>query len=89
MIKKNIRRIADFYKTKHQEQKLLEEVGELIIEISSNMRKNNISDNTASEIADVTILLEQLKYLYNIEEQVNEKIKYKIDRQIKRISRRL
>lgn len=85
---KKIKRIADYYKVKHQEQKLVEELGELLIEISKNMIANKVTDNTASEIADVIILLTQIVYLYDIEQEVYDKFIYKIDREIKRILRR-
>lgn len=86
---KKIKRIADYYKVKHQEQKLVEELGELLIEISKNMIANKVTDNTASEIADVIILLTQIIYLYDIEQEVYDKYIFKIDREIKRILRRL
>ena len=88
VIEKNIKRIADYYKVKHQEQKLVEELGELLVEISKNMMTNKVTENTASEIADVIILLTQIVYLYDIEQEVYDKFIYKIDREIKRISRR-
>lgn len=87
-IEKNIKRIADYYKVKHQEQKLVEELGELLVEISKNMMTNKVTENTASEIADVIILLTQIVYLYDIEQEVYDKFSYKIDREIKRILRR-
>ena len=52
------------------------------------MITNKVTENTASEIADVIILLTQIVYLYDIEQDVYDKFIYKIDREIKRISRR-
>lgn len=87
-IKRSIKRIADYYKTKHQEQKFVEEVGELLVEIGKNMITNTVSNNTPSEMADVTSLMFQLVYLYDIEDEFRKQLEYKIDRQIKRIDRR-
>ena len=42
-IEKNIKRIADYYKVKHQEKKLVEELGELLVEISKNMMTNKVT----------------------------------------------
>ncbi|MCU7195538.1 hypothetical protein GMB34_13725 [Turicibacter sanguinis] len=43
----------------------MEELGELIQAISKRARGKDNRDNLAEEIADVEIMLEQLKYIHN------------------------
>lgn len=65
---------------------LIEESSELITVISRIMRgRDKILNNLIEEIADVELLLGQIKYVYNIEEMVLiEK-----DRKIERLEKRL
>ena len=59
----------------------LEELSELQKEITKNLRKKSNIDNLIEEIADVQIIIEQLKYYFNIpEESVNEVMDYKLER---------
>ena len=59
----------------------LEELSELQKEITKNLRKKSNIDNLIEEIADVQIIIEQLKYYFNIpEESVNEVMEYKLER---------
>ena len=45
------------------------------------------NDNIAGEIADVMVMLKQFQYYYDItDEQIEEIMNYKIDRQLDRIS---
>ena len=71
-----------------QRIKAMEEAAELIQAISkidSNKTYKTL-ENLISEIADVTIMMEQLLYMYNItEDRLLEEVNYKIDRQIQRI----
>lgn len=43
----------------------IEEIGELLQAISKRARGKDNRDNLAEEIADVEIMLEQLKYIHN------------------------
>jgi len=49
---------------------VFEELGELITELSRMIRGRNKSSDLAEEIADVEIMLDQLKFIYNLEESV-------------------
>lgn len=43
-------------------------------------------DRLIDELADVENLLMQVKHIYKLEDAVNERIRYKIDRTLKRIN---
>lgn len=77
--------IAQYYGKRNQELKTEEEMKELLYELYNNMIKGGVSENTPSEIADVIIMLNQLIYLYNIGDEVEKEIEFKINRQIDRI----
>ena len=77
----------NLYKTlfeRNKEKQLivaLEELSELQKEITKNLRKKSNIDNLIEEIADVQIIIEQLKYYFNIqEESVNKVMDYKLER---------
>ena len=55
--------------------------------IIKNRRYNDKStkEEVIEEIADVEIMLAQLKIIYSCKEEVEKKIDYKIEREIKRI----
>lgn len=79
--------IIDTYGTKAQEDIAIEECSELIKAICKNRR--NPSDETRKgiidEIADVEIMIEQLKIIHSCSREAEERIDYKIERQIDRI----
>ena len=87
-----IKEIADTFKIRNQQLKLIEELGELTREISKDIaNRREISDDTISEIADVNILINQILYLssnkdYNSKEKLKEHIEYKLQRTIQRIN---
>ena len=68
---------------KAQEEMAIEECSELIQAISHKHR--NRQHNIAEEIADVEIMLSQLKIIYSCKDEVERLIDYKIEREIKRI----
>lgn len=81
MINKDLKHIADHYGLEHQLGKCKEELGELIEAIDSLDERAIIE-----EVADVEIMISQIKYLRNIpDEQVDVIKKYKIQRQLRRI----
>ena len=83
MINKDLKYIADHYGLEHQSGKCKEELGELIEAIDS-MNERAIVE----EVADVEIMLSQIKYLRDIpDEQVDVVKKYKIQRQLSRIAK--
>ena len=83
-----IRTIADTFKIRNQQLKLIEELGELTREISKDIANGReISDDTISEIADVNILINQILYLAEegAVELAREQLEYKLQRTLKRI----
>ena len=75
-----IRKIADHYGLNNQKLKLQEELGELI----TASAKPDI-DHVVEEMADVSIMIEQVVYLLKKESLFAETREKKIGRQIKRI----
>lgn len=86
-----IKQIADHYKLEHQLGKTLEELNELSSEIRDykfdlHMKLDDITAcRVVDEIADVRIMLAQLEYLIGIEEEVRDRVEFKLNRQIDRI----
>ena len=69
------------YGKSHQVSKLLEEVGEFIETVI-----NEDKENMVQEMADCMVMLKQFQYYYGIEDkEIEEVMKYKIDRQLERI----
>ncbi len=55
----------------------MEECSELIKELSKALRHNANLENIAEEIADVEIMVEQLKLMFNVEDLVEHFIRMK------------
>lgn len=85
----NCIKIVDSYNNeKLQSFVAIEELAELQQAISKYQREPTIFniDNIAEEIADVYIILEELKHLFPIyEDEIEKQIDYKIKRELKRI----
>ena len=79
-MEENLKRIADHYGLNHQKVKLIEEMGELTQAICKGKNLNIID-----EIADIEILLEQVKYLMKINPDVKTRKMFKINRQLRRM----
>ncbi len=78
--------IAEHYGKECQLRQLMEECAEVILEASHSIRLKGCTVNLIREIADVEIMIEQVKYLFNISEEDIEEIKAeKIERQLGRI----
>ena len=89
-MKEKIRTIADHYGLTHQLMKTVEELNELALECAKSWEKKGITINLISEIADVEIMLEQIKHLAKIEPSDIDEVKaFKINRQLKRIAEEL
>ena len=74
--------IFNTYGKSQQASKLLEEVGEFIETIM-----NEDKENMVQEIADVLNMLKQFQYYYGIkDEQIEEIMIYKINRQLERLN---
>lgn len=85
---KQIRFIATHYGANHQLVKLSEECGELVTASSKYQLDNgdvDIFKNLVEELADVEILTAQIKFLLNIEEEVDMVKSEKLDRTIERM----
>ena len=90
-----IRKIADHYGLNAQLNVATEELAELIQAIArfrrvdeNDMLELEIRKNlVAEEMADVEVMLAQIKYLMEIDEKVEAIAKYKIDRQLKRMKK--
>lgn len=81
MINEDLKYIADHYGLEHQLGKCKEELNELIEALGSNC-----DTHLAEEIADVEIMISQIKYLRDIPtKRVDFVKKYKIQRQLQRI----
>lgn len=94
MNKQSIIEISEFYGYDAQSRQLIEEMAELTQAINKAWRMGNDFDNLLvqkrnikEEIADVYIMLEQMKYLLNIyEDDIETIINRKILRQLERIN---
>lgn len=86
MIGSETHRIAEHYGIKSQMQQLMEECAELSVEASHCIRgKGNIT-SLMGEIADIEIMIEQVKYLMGIDPAGLSRVKNdKIARQLRRI----
>ena len=94
--------IAKYFGPVMQETKMQEEAGELITAISKLQQRAIIAANGAyeedeiemdrlvraviTELADIEILKEQLIELYDIREEYEQEVDYKIERTLKRIA---
>ena len=86
-----IKHIANHYGIKNQLKKTLEELSELGNETFDYMiaflggDEDITTISLIDEIADVKIMLEQLEYLLELEEEVNNRVEFKLKRQMDRI----
>lgn len=91
-------KIINHYGVKHQQRKIAEEEFELNEAITQREYPAIAKDkkpyvlaefeksHIIEEIADVTVLLRQFQYYYGIEDsQIESVLKYKVERQLKRI----
>ncbi len=100
-MKNELQYIADHYGFENQCSQLVEKMAELMVAINEYKRAHKSKVKTishdidmeyykhciAAEIADTEIMLEQVKYLLNCEDDVNDIMISKIERQMKRIKK--
>ena len=79
-----LKKIANYYGLEAQLCQLMEECCELAVECNHAIRKR-VLEKLVEELADVEIMLEQIKYLCDCSKEMKEIKNYKIDRQIERI----
>lgn len=97
-ISDELKKVADYYGYEEQSNQLIEECAELIQALSkyhrasgkgqpiADYQKTTVLDNIIEEIADVEVMLEQIKYLLNIsEDDISAVIQAKTIRQKKRM----
>lgn len=70
----------DVYGKEAQICMVFEEMAELQKELCKYLRESEIIGNITEEIADVEIMLEQMKLLFDIEKEVEDEKKYKLKR---------
>ena len=90
MERNNLLFIIDSYGTKMQEDIAIEELAELQKAVLKHRRyrSKETEQEIIDEIADVEIMLEQLKIIYSCHSDVEKRVEYKIDREIKRIKKK-
>lgn len=79
--------IAEHYGLGNQLPIAIEEMSELTKEICKYIRENDNLNDLVEEIADVQIMVEQLKIMFEIHDKVDEMVDYKLDRQLRRIEK--
>lgn len=83
--------IANHYGIESQLVKTVEETTELRKSVSEFYQKYKERDEDIStkpvidELADVSIMIEQLKYLLECDQEVEERIEFKLNRQLDRM----
>lgn len=95
-----IKKIADTYGYDAQSRQLIEEMAELTVALNKYYRVSILTPervnfaeriklgNIKEEIADVTIMLEQIKYLLQISDtDIDQIIEQKLNRQLERIEK--
>lgn len=83
----NLTRAADHFGIENQACKAVEEVGEFLAEFGRAMNGATNKDELVEETADVYNLLDQLCYLFGIEEDVREVAEIKMERTVKGVQR--
>lgn len=95
MDREKLTTIIEHYGVENQILKTCEELTELQAELLKGHNKHNSFakfrvDDIQNEMADVLIMLEQLKIIFNIDDfSIDYGISYKINRQLKRIENEL
>ena len=78
--------VVSKYGTNHQVTVAIEELSELQKELCKFIRKSGNLSNIAEEIADVQLMLWQMQTVFDVrQEEVERRVKYKIDRTISEI----
>lgn len=83
--KRELGKILNHYGIESQMDKLIEEAAELIQAVEKAKRDGAALENLADEIADVEVMLWQIKYHHKLFARVQQRVEYKIDRQVRRM----
>ena len=79
------RSIANHYGKEHQVLIAIEEMSELTKELCKYFRRYDRKKEIIEEVADAQIMLEQLIELFDINNEVDRMVDYKLNRQIRRM----
>lgn len=82
---RHLNEIVDHYGAEHQQEKAVEELQELVEEIKDALAGENNRKCIIDEIADVEVMINQLKMIFCCFGEVEERIEFKISRQLKRM----
>lgn len=77
--------IANYYGKDSQTLMAIEEMSELTKEICKYSRGKTTRERLVDEIADVEIMVKQLEILFDIASDVDRRVDYKLERQLRRI----
>ncbi len=76
-----LKQAIETYGKENQSMMVLEEMAELQKEVCKSLRGNNNHDEIFEEIADVLIMIEQLKIMHDVKyRELNEMFNFKINR---------
>ena len=83
--------IARNYGTDEQSRQTIEEMGELIVALNKVHRhySNENIQNVIEELADVSLMVDQMIYLYDCENEVKNIKRQKVERQLERMGMKL
>lgn len=87
--KSKCRRIAEHYGRKNQERQAVSELCELQYVLTRRLEQRHADwqNDLLDEMADCLVMIEQLRALYNIEdEELTERVNFKLNRQLERIA---
>lgn len=79
--KEQLQEIINHYGADHQKDKLFEEMAELQKEVCKEKDGKGDKQHIAEELADVSIMLQQMQIIYGItDEQIEQVVQQKIER---------
>ena len=81
-----LQKIMNHYGIENQLKKLMEEARELVEACENVKRDGGDLEGLVDEIADVEVMLWQIKYAFSLFGQVADRKEYKINRQIGRMA---
>mgnify|MGYP003571472574 CR=1 FL=1 len=87
MYRRELLTIISYYGEQYQIDKAIEEMSELTQAlIKARQDPDNLTEeNVLEEVADVWVMIEQLKLIFKGQEVVEEYVDYKVSRQMQRI----
>ena len=80
-----LRKVINKFGKEAQCRQVMEECAELIQAVNKNLRSAGAKENLIEEMADVGIMLDQLRIMFEIKDTEINKIRYEKMKQIKRM----